>query len=58
MSFGFSCIDVLSSARFALDVYDCWHNGVLEVPYMYYRQLLSEVAIIARACERVPTSLE
>jgi hypothetical protein len=58
MAFGISCADVLSTISFASDIYEHYLYGRLESTRLQYRQLLSEMAIIAEACESVTKSLE
>lgn len=58
MSFGFSCIDVLSSAKLAVDGKHCAQHVTLGSSKIRWRLLLSDMTIIAKACERVSISLE
>lgn len=58
MAFGISCADVLSIIRFASKIHEQYRYGSLESTLSHCRQLLSELELIAEACEGVAKSLE
>lgn len=55
MSFGYSCLNTISAI---IDICDRIHDAVSNMFREKLSQQLSELAIIARACERVTTPLE
>jgi hypothetical protein len=58
MSLGLSCVDYISFAKFAVDVCNFAQYAVSRSQQASLSELLCELGILAKACERATASLE